>query len=199
MDGNSKQLIVVGGPNGAGKTTFAEKYVKVNDALYLSADGIAFELSPDDPVAVRIEAAAGFVERLDNALSSVDAIVIESTLSGKTLVHKIREAKNSGFQITIVFIFLESADACVDRVAERCNKGGHDVPEADIRRRFRRSLVNFWELYRNLSDHWLITNNSGRVPIDVAIGTVDTISIRDTAQFRLFRDLMGDAKHDSSS
>ena len=64
----------------------------------------------------------------------------------------------------------------MDRVAERFRKGGHDVPEADIRRRYRRTLVNFWEIYRNLTDHWLITNNSGRVPVDVAIGTADTIS-----------------------
>ena len=78
-----KQLIVVGGPNGAGKTTFAEKYVALNDALYLAADKIAFELSPTDPAAIRIEAAAEFMERFDDALSSVDSIVIESTLSGK--------------------------------------------------------------------------------------------------------------------
>lgn len=115
---------------------------------------------------------------------------MESTLSGKTLLHKIRDAKSFGFQITIMFVFLESADACVDRVAARCKQGGHDVPEADIRRRFGRSLVNFWEIYRDLSDHWLITNNSGRVPIDVAIGTADTISIRDTAQFRLLGTLL---------
>lgn len=54
MDGTLKQLIVVGGPHGAGKTTFAEKYVEVNDALYLAADRIALELSPADPVAVEL-------------------------------------------------------------------------------------------------------------------------------------------------
>lgn len=194
MDVKAKQLIVVGGPNGAGKTTFAEKYVALNDALYLAADKIAFELSPANPADARIEAAAEFIRRFDEALNSVDAIVIESTLSGKTLQHRIRNAKNLGFRVTIVFVLLESANACVDRVAERFKKGGHDVSETDIRRRFGRSMVNFWEIYRNLSDHWLITNNSGRVPVDVAIGTADTISIRDTAQFSLFTNFLGDFK-----
>jgi len=46
--------------------------------------------------------------------------------------------------------------------------------------------VNFWNIYRHLADHWLLTNNSGRVAVDVAIVTADTISIRDTAQFALF-------------
>jgi len=194
MDANAKQLIVVGGPNGAGKTTFAEKYVALNDALYLAADKIAFELSPVNPLDARIEAAAEFMRRFDEALNSVDSIVIESTLSGKTLQHRIRNAKNLGFQVTIVFVFLESSDACVDRVAERFKKGGHDVPESDIRRRFGRALVNFWGIYRDLSDHWLVTNNSGRVPVDVAIGTADTISIRDTAQFALFTNLLNELK-----
>ena len=139
---------------------------------------------------IRIEAAAEFIRRFDKALNSVDSIVIESTLSGKTLKHRIRNARNLGFQVSIVFVFLESSDACVDRVAERYKKGGHDVPESDIRRRFGRTLVNFWGIYRDLSDHWLLINNSGRVPVDVAIGTADNISIRDTAQFALFTNLL---------
>lgn len=194
MEVDAKQLIIVGGPNGAGKTTFAEKYISENDALYLAADKIAFELSPANPLDVRIEAAAEFMRRFEKALNSVNAIVIESTLSGKTLRHRIRDAKNHGFLVTIVFVLLESADACVDRVAERHKKGGHNVPESDIRRRYGRSLVNFWQIYRELSDHWLIANNSGRVPVDVAIGTADTISIRDTAHFDLFKRLVDEFK-----
>ena len=38
-------------------------------------------------------------------------------------------------------------------------KGGHDVPIKDINRRFRRTHVNFWELYRPLADQWEIFVN----------------------------------------
>jgi len=40
-----------------------------------------------------------------------------------------------------------------------------------------------------------LVNNSGRVPIDVAIGTTDTISVRDSARFRLFQQLLENFKH----
>jgi predicted ABC-type ATPase len=187
----AKQLVVVGGPNGAGKTTFAERYASVHESLYLAADKIAFELSPNDPTSARIEAAAQFVTQFRTALDESDSLVVESTLSGKTFRHWIRDAKDRGFSIALLFVFLESADVAVDRVSERRQKGGHDVPEPDIRRRFGRSLVNFWDIYRPLCDHWLLTDNSARVPVEVAIGTADTISIRASDHFRVFQELLG--------
>ena len=185
-----KQLIVVGGPNGAGKTTLAERYSSLHGSLYLAADKIALELSPSDPTSVRIEAAAQFLSRFRTALDASDSLVVESTLSGKTFRHWVRAAKDRGFSVSIVFVFLQSAEVAVDRVSERRQKGGHDVPEPDIRRRFGRSLVNFWDIYRSLGDHWLLTNNSGNVPVDVAIGTADTISVRSSEDFQLFEKLL---------
>ena len=68
-------------------------------------------------------------------------------------------------------MFLDSADYCVQRVAERASKGGHSVLEIDIRRRFRRSNENFWHLYRNLADRWALIYNSQSVPLEVASGS----------------------------
>jgi len=46
------------------------------------------------------------------------------------------------------------------RVQLRVQAGGHDVPEASIRRRFSRGLRNFLDLYRGLADQWLLVDNS---------------------------------------
>ena len=78
-----------------------------------------------------------------------------------------------------MFVFLESADVCVARVAERVRKGGHDVPEHDIRRRFRRSINNFWTIYRKLSDNWVVLYNGGSRLQDVSVGSRDQMVIRD--------------------
>ncbi|MEO0416787.1 MAG: hypothetical protein AAF226_17750 [Verrucomicrobiota bacterium] len=51
----------------------------------------------------------------------------------------------------------------VRRVALRVQKGGHHVPEEDIRRRFVRAHANFWEMYRGLADYWQVFSNP---PID---------------------------------
>ena len=72
--------------------------------------------------------------------------------------------------ITWVYLFLDSLDTCAQRVKERVQKGGHSVADVDIRRRFLRSIRNFWQLYRPLAGHWPIAYNPGKQPLDVAVG-----------------------------
>ena len=183
----TKELIVVGGPNGAGKTTFADEYVARHGCNYVGADAIAAQLSPDDPTNAQIAASREFLRQIDTAIAGSDSFVVESTLSGRTFQHQLHNAKAAGFEITIVYLFLDSADTCVDRVNERVQAGGHDVPENDIRRRFVRSIDNFWNLYRPLVDHWLLIYNSSNQPQDVAIGTATDVSIRDAELFSQFQ------------
>ena len=182
----ARELIVVGGPNGAGKTTFAEEYVSQCAWPYLSADAIASRLSPGDPTRSRVAAGRQFLKQVDVALSGSESFVVESTLSGRTFQHTLRRAKTRGFVITIIYLFLDSAGLCVDRVRERVWKGGHDVPESDIRRRFARSLRNFWQVYRPLSNQWLLSYNAGHQPLDVATGGADGMSVRDAQLFARF-------------
>ncbi len=185
-----RELIVVGGPNGAGKTTFADEYVARHGCNYVSADAIASQLSPEGRTHTRIAAGREFLGQINEAVTGSEGFVVESTLSGRTFQQVLKNAKAASFTITIVYLFLDSADTCVDRVHERVQKGGHDVPEADIRRRFTRSALNFWNLYRPLSDHWLLIYNSGNQPQDVAVGTANDLSIRDAELYAQFQHLI---------
>lgn len=164
------KLIVVGGPNGSGKSTFALKHSDATGIRYVGADQIAAELSPNDPVSARIEASRQFIVRIRESIVQGESLVIESTLAGKSLRNLIGDAKNAGYAITMFFVFLDSADSCVVRVKQRVMLGGHDVPELDIRRRFDRSIANFWNIYRELADFWLLVYNSGTKPENVAFG-----------------------------
>jgi predicted ABC-type ATPase len=51
------------------------------------------------------------------------------------------------------------------RVAQRVRQGGHDIPEAAIRRRFDTGLKNFEQLYAQLVDAWTLYDNSGSSPV----------------------------------
>lgn len=95
-----------------------------------------------------------------------------------------------------MFVFLDSDELCVRRVARRVEKGGHNVPENDIRRRFRRSISNFWHIYRKLVDNWVIAYNGGEHLQDVAIGSGQPIAVRDESLLRLFLRLGGIAENE---
>jgi predicted ABC-type ATPase len=184
------ELIIVGGANGSGKTTLALKYAAWQSCPYIGADAIAAEISPDAPERAAIAAGKEFIRRLATALKERETVVIESTLAGRTLHETMREARNAGLWVSIAYVFLNSADQCVERVAERVRKGGHSVPEPDIRRRFPRSLTNFWHFYRPLADQWSLMYNSGDEVVDVAIGFPTDMLLQDERLFSLFKRLV---------
>ena len=64
------------------------------------------------------------------------------------------------------------------------------MPEDDIRRRFLRSLGNFWQLYRPLADNWTLLYNSGEQLVDVASGSPNGVWVREAELFSLFQHLV---------
>ena len=190
------ELLVVAGPNGAGKTTLAIDYASKSGVTYIGADAIAETLAPQDPASVRLESGRRFLQSVHDHLSRKESLIVETTLSGRTFRHTIASAKPLGFKVTIVYLFLKSADVCVARVSQRVRKGGHDVPEADIRRRFSRSVANFWTIYREMGDSWVILYNETSQLLDVAAGSNQNISVRDTTLFRDFTSIAGISEND---
>lgn len=89
---------------------------------------------------------------------------MESTLSGHAQVAILNRAKELGYQIEIHYLWLPSPKLAIGRVAQRVKKGGHDIPRADILRRYDRSIDNFLTFYAPLADTWLLWDNS-RKPI----------------------------------
>jgi predicted ABC-type ATPase len=193
---DSPQLLVVGGPNGAGKTTLAREYASVTGITYLGADAIAESLAPNDPASARFDAGRQFIESVDEHLSRQQSLIVETTLSGLTFRHNITKAQQLGFDVSIAYLFMDSTDGCIARVAERVRKGGHDVPEADIRRRFVRSVANFWTTYREMADSWVPLYNGAGTLQDVAAGAREQASIRDATLFSDFMTLVGTPNDD---
>jgi hypothetical protein len=84
------------------------------------------------------------------------------------------------------------------RVRERVRKGGHDVPEDDVRRRFSRTFRNFWHVYRQIADYWHLIYNAGGSSREIAFGDGQT-TILDELRFRRFLELAGAASDDSTN
>jgi predicted ABC-type ATPase len=76
----------------------------------------------------------------------------------------VRQAKNAGYQTFLVYVSLGDPELHIERVRLRVSQGGHDIPDADIRRRYWRSLTRAPEALR-LADEAIVLDNSGRHPV----------------------------------
>jgi predicted ABC-type ATPase len=160
------RCIVIAGPNGAGKTTLARELLlgEIRTENFVNADYIAHGLSPFRPERAAVAAGRLMLEEMDRLVAARVDFAFETTLSGVVHAARLRRIKDSGFRIEILFIRLESARLAVARVGYRVRQGGHNVPKADILRRFERGWNNFNSIYRALADSWVVIDNSGKQP-----------------------------------
>lgn len=80
---------------------------------------------------------------MQEILNSNKSFAVESTLSGNNIIKIIEKAKQKNYRIVLVYSFLQNCATCIARVKNRVKNGGHDVPEADIVRRYCKSITKF--------------------------------------------------------
>jgi len=158
--GKELNFFILAGANGVGKTSLSKEFLKeYENSKFLNADEIAKSKNPKDLFSVRILAGKELLHNLDALMSKKETIVLESTISGKSLTNTIKKAKAIGYKIYIFYTFADSPEVCIERIKDRVKKGGHDVPAEDVKRRFYRSIKNFWHIYRQLADVWALYYN----------------------------------------
>jgi len=159
--------IVIAGPNGAGKTTFAREFLPKDARVvhFVNADLIASGLSPLRPELAALAAGRLFLKELDRLAKARLDFAFESTLSGLVYLNRLKRWKAAGYRIELIYLRLSSPRLALRRIAARVKQGGHNVPRADVLRRFTRSWNNFQNVYQLLADEWTLYDNSGSKPL----------------------------------
>ena len=180
-----KTLYIIAGCNGAGKTTAA--YTILPDIWqcqeFVNADEIARGLSPFNPESVAIQAGRLMLERIEILLEQGVSFAIETTLATRSYVQLVRKAQAKGYCVQLLFFWLNSPEVAIQRVARRVAEGGHDIPKEVIKRRYYAGIRNFFDLYKDIVDSWMVVDN-GHNPRK-AIATKDEIC--DLTNFQFFK------------
>ena len=182
-----KHLYIISGPNGAGKTTASYSVLPkiLQCKEFVNADEIARGLSPFNPESVAIEAGRLMLSRIKELLSRNESFSIETTLATRSYFRLIEKAHQQGYDVTLLFFWLKSPEQAMERVAERVSKGGHNIPQDIIVRRYYEGIDNLFKIYMPIVDTWVLVNNSETPRSIVATGGKDQeTAVRNSVLFK---------------
>ena len=176
---------IIAGPNGAGKTTFALAYLQqvAKCSRFVNADLIAAGLSPLAPERELLPAGRLFLQEIEKCIAKGEDFAFETTLSGRVYLKLVQRLRAQGWRVELIYLALPSVQISKMRVAERVLHGGHNIPTADIERRFARSLNNLFNAFSAQVDFCRCYMNDDNVPDLVFEQQADTRHITHTQHY----------------
>ena len=183
-------LYIISGCNGAGKTTasFTILPEMLDCKEFVNADEIAKGLSPFQPENVSFQAGRIMIERIEELINLDVDFGFETTLTTLSYANTIKLAKEKGYNITLIYFWLDNVNLAIERVKLRVSEGGHNIPEEVIRRRYYRGMANLTSKFINICDYWIVINNSTRPFNFVAEGQgSEELIIHDTTVWEVIK------------
>jgi len=158
----NKKLYIIAGCNGAGKTTASKRLLPdlIDCVEFINADEIAYCLCPENVESVALQAGRIMLNKISELLIQGNTFAIETTLSTKTYNQTILFAQSIGYRVVLIFYWLNSVELAMDRVQSRVLKGGHNIKNDVIKRRYVRGIHNLFNIYIPLVDECLIFDNT---------------------------------------
>jgi len=158
---------IIAGPNGAGKTTFALEYLPqvAGCTHFINADLIAAGLSPLAPERELLAASRLFLREIAERIDTREDFAFETTLAGRIYLRLVDRLRVDGWRVGLIYLALPSVEMSKLRVAERVAHGGHNIPAADIERRFPRSLNHLLNDFSQRVDSCTCFMNDGESPV----------------------------------
>lgn len=155
-------LYIIAGCNGAGKTTASFNVLPqiLNCREFVNADEIAKGLSPFCPESVAIQAGKLMLERIETLLHEKVTFALETTLATRSYKNLVLKAQEKGYNVSLLFFWLESPEVACERVKKRVSEGGHDIPVKTIFRRYWLGLENLFRIFMPIVDDWSLYDNN---------------------------------------
>jgi len=159
----SSCIYVLAGTNGAGKSSVVGAAIREKGADYFNPNEVTRRIRSANPHMSERDAniAAWHVGKrlLEKAIAKRLVFAIETTLGGATIASLLLGALAKGIEVRIWYVALATPELHIARVRARVSKGGHDIPENTIRRRYQRSRVNLIRLLPQLTELRVFDNS----------------------------------------
>ena len=161
-------IYVLAGTNGAGKSSIAGAMFLQKGVRYFNPDEEARRLYSAGLAATyaqaNIMAWNEGKQLLQIAIAQRLSFVFETTLGGATITNLLGDALAAGLEVRIWYAGLSSPELHIARVRARVAKGGHDIPEETIRKRYQTSRLNLIRLLPKITELRVYDNSEEADP-----------------------------------
>ena len=162
------RIQVFAGVNGAGKSSVGGESFLATGAEFYNPDQAARRLRAAKSALTQTEANAAAWQLgrtlLERAIKNRESFTFETTLGASTIPRLLLQAAAKGIEGHIWYAGLSSPELHLKRVKARVARGGHDIPEADIRRRYQHSRLNLIHLLPSLAGLRVYDNSAEADP-----------------------------------
>ena len=172
------RIYVLAGVNGAGKSSIGGAAIRAFGGEYFNPDEAARQLLVANPKLTQTEANSAAWQQgrrlLERAISERLDFAFETTLGANTIPRLLSAAAAQGIEIHLWYAGLSSPELHIARVRARVRKGGHDITDVDIRRRYERSRLNLIHLLPQITEFRMFDNS---VDADPSTGKAPTLKL----------------------
>jgi predicted ABC-type ATPase len=165
---DTPRIYVLAGTNGAGKSSIVGATVRASGAEYFNPDEAAQRIRTATPGMSQAEANSQAWHEgkrlLERAIAERLEFAFETTLGGETITQLLEQALDAGIEVRVWYTGLSSPELHIERVRARVAKGGHDIPEEHIRRRYDRGRLNLIRLLPRLTELRVYDNSEEADP-----------------------------------
>lgn len=180
------KLYIISGCNGSGKTTAS--YTLLPELLqcseFVNSDEFAKYLSPFNPGAASVTASRYMLSKIYYLLGRYADFGVETTLATRSLLKIIQQAQSLGYEVTILYFWLNSPELAIRRVKDRVAAGGHNISDSTVRRRYYTGLKYFFDNYSPVCNNWILADNSKSPFTVVAEGSKRHTLIHDENKYK---------------
>ena len=157
-----KIYTIIGGVNGVGKSSFTGvlKSRTTDLGVIVDVDKITAQMGGK-----ALEGGKRAIRIMEDCIRDGVSFTQETTLSGHRPKAAAKRAKEEGYYIRLYYVGLDTAEESKRRIANRVARGGHNIGEADVDRRF----AGRWEALRAVlpfcDEAAFYDNNNGFVEV----------------------------------
>ena len=157
-----KIFYLFAGVNGAGKSTLYNTEsldINIKDTVRINTDEIVRKIGNWKNDSDQIKAAKITINLRNNCFQYGKSFNEETTLTGKTILKIIDKVKEQGYELQLFYVGLNSSDIAKERVKNRVEKGGHNIENDVIEKRYYESLKNLKKIISKFDKVYLYDNS----------------------------------------